>query len=273
MADNGPVGRGRLEGRHIVVVGAGAQVFPGAEEKMSNGRAMALLAAREGAAVACVDIDAAAAQATADMIAEEGGTAHVVQADVGDPADCERLVAESRAALGAIDGLVLNVGVIGPLSLAMTDAEAWDRIQRLNLRSHFLVARSALPVLEDDASVVFSGSVAGLRPGSFQPAYDAAKAGQMALQRHVAQEGSFRRIRANSVVFGLVDTPLGAATSANLPIRVEIPIPLGRQGTAWDMASSVIFLLSDEASYITGQALVVDGGLTVLAPLPRTADA
>ncbi|MFJ6897488.1 SDR family NAD(P)-dependent oxidoreductase [Streptomyces hokutonensis] len=260
-------GLGRLRDRRIVVVGAGAQVFPGAERKTGIGRATALVAAREGAEVVCVDIDEDAAKKTVDMVLAEGGRAHALQVDVRDATACERLVADSLSLLGAIDGLVLNVGIIGPVTLEHTDADAWDRVLETNVHSHFLISRAALPVLSDGASVVYSSSISGLRPGSFKPAYDTSKAAVMALSRHVAQEGARRHIRANSVSFGLVDTPLSAQSSSLNRSLFEAPIPLGRLGTPWEMAASVLFLLSDEASYITGQNLVVDGGLTVLAPL------
>jgi NAD(P)-dependent dehydrogenase (short-subunit alcohol dehydrogenase family) len=119
----------------------------------------------------------------------------------------------------------------------------------------------------DGGSIVFIGSVAGLRPGTFSPSYDASKAGLIGLCRHVAMEGARRGVRANVVAPGLMDTPMGRRVTGARPQRDRIRIPLGRQGTAWEVASATMFLLSDEASYITAQVLAVDGGLSSL-PAP-----
>lgn len=258
-------GRGRLRGRRVIVVGAGTRPSDDPEAPIGNGRAIAILCAREGAAVACVDHDELALHGTMSRIAEEGGVAHPVVADVTSEDDCARLVEESSHAFGGVDGLVLNVGgAWGGPRLEGTSAEAWDRTFALNLRSHFLVARAALHELSPAASIVFISSVAGLRPGSQMPAYDSSKAGMVGLCRHVALEGARRHIRANVVAPGLIDTPLGRTASRGRPSRDRTPVPLGRQGTAWEIAHATLWLLSDEASYVTGQTLAVDGGLVLI---------
>ena len=124
------------------------------------------------------------------------------------------------------------------------------------------MTQAAFAAAEDLASVVFVSSVAGLKPGSRIPAYDASKAGLFGLSRQVAREGASRGIRANVVVPGLIDTPLGRAASAGRSSRAATPVPLRRQGTGWEVAYAALFLMSDESSYVTAQTLVVDGGLT-----------
>jgi len=263
-ATGGTPGRGRLVGRRVLVVGAGSQPCDDADAPVGNGRAIAVLCAREGAGVACADRDEAAARDTAQRISGEGNRASVVIADVTDAAACARVVADAERSLGGLDGVVVNVGIGYGRGLEGTDADAWDLTFAINLRAHFLVARAALPRLQAGGSIVFVSSIAGLKPGTGIPAYDASKAGLAGLCRHVAFEGGRRAIRANLVVPGLIDTPLGRVASRGRPSRATTTVPLGRQGTAWEVAYATVFLLGGESSYITGQQIVVDGGLSAL---------
>jgi NAD(P)-dependent dehydrogenase (short-subunit alcohol dehydrogenase family) len=251
----------RLAGRRILVVGAGTRPSPEEDAPPGNGRAIAKLAAREGAAVACADADQAAAEETARLVELEGGKATVIVGDVSEPAVCRAFVDETVNAFGGLDGLVLNVGIAAGFRLEGTTAEQWDHAFAVNLRAHFLICQAALPVMERGA-IVFIASVAGISAGSQIPAYDSSKAGIFGLCRHVAMEGARKGVRANVVAPGLIDTPLGRLATAGRPNRAKTPVPLGRQGTAEEVAAPVIFLLSDEASYITGQILAVDGGLS-----------
>lgn len=257
-------GRGRLEGRRILIVGGGQRTFDAQTDPIGNGRAMALLCAREGAHVAVADYNLASAQDTVDLIRGEGGRSFAVEADIRSEDQVRRMIDETIDGLGGLDGLVLNVGTFGQTGLRTFDLAEWDNILNTNLRGPMLCCRHALDCMADDSSIVFISSVAAKKAGSQLVPYDASKAGLAGLARHVALEGLRRGIRVNTVMPGLVDTPNGRITTAGRPERGNAKGPFGRQATGWEIAYAVLFFLSDESVFVHAQTLAVDSGVTGL---------
>jgi NAD(P)-dependent dehydrogenase (short-subunit alcohol dehydrogenase family) len=251
----------RLDGRRLLVVGGGQDDHGIEDAPVGNGRAICLLAAREGASVAVADLDPARAEATARLIQDEGATATSVAGDAASEIELDAVFSRASEALGGLDALVMNVGIGAGLGFQGTSAADWDRVLAVNLRSHFLGCKLALARFGEGGSVLLVGSLAG-RESMPIPAYAASKAALEAVCRNAAVEGA-PGMRVNLLVPGLVDTALGRMASRLNPGRAEVRIPARRQGSAWEIARCACFLLSDEASYVTGAALVVDGGLSV----------
>jgi NAD(P)-dependent dehydrogenase (short-subunit alcohol dehydrogenase family) len=261
---------GRLEGKAAVVVGAGQT--PG--ETVGNGRAMALLFAREGASVLCVDRVAERAEETAAMVVEEGGTAFAIAADIAKGADCARLVEEAKARLGGLDVLINNVGIGGGDGPAhRLEEAAFDRILAVNLKGMWLTIKAALPVMRDGGggSIVNISSLAA-RAGGIQLAYEVSKAGVNRLTTSVAQSNARYGVRCNAIMMGYMDTPMAVSgiaqasgrSTAEVRAERDARVPLGgKMGTGWDTAYAALFLASDEASFISGAILPVDGAMGV----------
>lgn len=258
----GPRVAQRLAGRRLLVIGAGQQTYGLPDPPKGIGGAICELASLEGAVVAVADIDADAAQVTVDRIARAGGIAHALRGDASDPDDATRLIEEAAGVLGGLDALALNTGIATGNRLAGTTPDDWDRTMAVNVRAHFLALRAALDILVPGSAVTITSSTAARAvTTSDLPAYITSKAALDGLARAAAKEYAARRIRVNVVMPGLIDTSLGRLASLIKPDRDTTPIPLGRQGTAWDVAEAHVFLLSHASAYITGITLPVDGGL------------
>ena len=264
-------GRGRMAGRRIQVVGAGQR--PGPEQDVvGNGRAISLLLAREGAAVACADMNTASAEETVLSIIAAGGTAHALTANIEDLNDIRHMFAQAAEALGGLDGMVVNVGIIQGTPMEDLTPEIWDHEYRINVRGPMLCCQAALQAMVPGSSIVLISSVASIRSSSRSPAYETSKAALNALARTVATSGEAKGIRCNVVAPGAIDTPLGRSEARRNPNRVRT-YPFGRQGTAWEVANATLFLLSNESSYVNSQLLLVDGGLIsgILRAAPTSA--
>ncbi|MBU6497018.1 MAG: SDR family oxidoreductase [Rhodospirillales bacterium] len=260
----------RLKGRIALVIGAGSS-GPG----WGNGKAAAVQYAREGAGVVAVDLRGEAAEETASIIRGEGGEALALTGDVTNAADVERIVGETLARFGAIDILHNNVGITDMGDLATVTEEAWHRVMDVNLTSVFLTCRAVVPVMQRQhrGAIVNISSLAGAVINAYPYfSYYASKAGLNHFTRALAVRHAKDGIRANVVMPGVMNTPLihsqisgqYADTAAMLAAR-DAMSPMGRMGDAWDVARAAAFLASDDASYITGVCLPVDGGLACLA--------
>ncbi|MEW6185783.1 MAG: SDR family NAD(P)-dependent oxidoreductase [Thermodesulfobacteriota bacterium] len=257
----------RLEGKVAIVTGAGQT--PG--DTIGNGRAMAVLFARAGARVLLVDRRLDSAEETKAIIEKEGGKAEAFEADVTKSDDCRRIAEKCAETFGRIDILVNNVGIggqdYGPVKL---QEEIWDRIYNTNVKSAYLMCKFVLPVMEkqESGSILNISSVAAVANTSML-AYKTSKAAMNALTHSVAMKYAKKGIRVNAIMPGLMKTPMAIeGISANRGINKEelikmrdSRVPLkGGMGSGWDIAYAALFLVSDEAKFITSVILPVDGG-------------
>jgi NAD(P)-dependent dehydrogenase (short-subunit alcohol dehydrogenase family) len=257
---------GSFDGKVVVITGGALGI----------GRATALAFGREGARVTIADIDEQAGRATLQEIESAGGTGHMVVADVARADACRQVIDETVARFGGLDVLFNNVGIqpqASYLRLEDTPEEMWDRILDVNLKSYFLMSKYALPALHRRGGgvIINTASVQGLQSQKGVGAYAASKGGVLSLTRQMAVEYAADGIRVLAVCPGTIDTEMVRASAAREPDGGEAALarygrshPIGRIGTGQDIANVVLFLASDNASFMTGEYVCVDGGYMAL---------
>lgn len=260
--------RGRLQDKVAIVVGAGQS--PG--ETIGNGRATALLFAREGAKLFLVDIDGPSIEETRRMIAGEGGIANVFEADITREDQCKAFARECLRIYGRIDILHNSAGINGgDNEITLLSEQAWDRIMGINLKGMFFCCKHVLPAMQRQSAgaIVNVSSTGALWSGEPYVAYNTSKAGVNGLTKAMVIDCARHGVRVNAIMPGLINTPMGVDAQAleknldrnDLVRSRNEAIPLcGKMGEAWDVAHAALFLASDEARFITGAILPVDGG-------------
>ncbi|MBV9894937.1 MAG: glucose 1-dehydrogenase [Chloroflexi bacterium] len=260
----------RLAGKVAIVSGAGSRA-PG----VGNGRATAILFAREGAHVVLVDRVAEWAEQTLGMIADEHGDAYVVEADITTAADCQRVVDETVKRYGRIDILQNNVGIGGSGTVVDITEDLWDQVMRVNVKGMMLMSRHVIPVMAANGggAITNVSSISSIRPRGLTP-YTTSKGAVNALTIAMAVDHAAQGIRVNAILPGPVYTPMVASSGMTEDQRAARAkaSPLGTEGTPWDVAWAAVFLASPEARWVTGQLLCVDGGVTLMSPARGVGD-
>jgi NAD(P)-dependent dehydrogenase (short-subunit alcohol dehydrogenase family) len=249
----------RLKDKVAIITGAGSR-GPG----LGNGKAAAILFAREGARVLCVDAKLENAEETAKLIAQEGGEAVVFAANVTRKAECDAMVKAALDRWGAVDILHNNVGIESRKTLFEVTEEEWDQVMSVDLKSMLLATQAAARPMVDRGrgAIICVSSVAAMR-GHGRTAYAAAKAGVIGFVRTCAAQLGPKGVRVNAIAPGMVWTPMVESVGPELREERRKASPLGTEGEGWDVGWAAVFLASDEARWVTGQTLVVDGGLTI----------
>lgn len=258
----------RLQDRVAIVTGAGSIA-----EGWGNGKATAVTFAREGAKIIAMDANADAAEETRRIITSAGGECTCFVGDVSKAADVKRLMECTLDVYGRLDILHNNVGINRPGPTVNATEEEWNLVMDVNLKSMFLTCKMALPIMEKTGrgAIVNISSVAAIRFARIPYIlYSTTKAAIVALTRTIAIEYASRGVRANTILPGLLDTPMVFATLGSSYARSEeeiirersAQVPMGRMGSAWDVAKAAAFLVSDDAGFITGAELVIDGGMS-----------
>ena len=261
---------GRLAGRVVLVIGGGADGPPGPEETLpiGNGRAIAMQCAREGASVMVADLSLKSAEDTAKAIRDEGGTAAAVACDLMKSAQSLAAVEAAVAQFGALHGLVNNAALADMTDVLVTEEAEFQRILALNVQGYFLSMKHAIPHIAraGGGAVVNVSSLAARRtgPGS-GVAYDTSKAALTGLTQNTAVASAAANVRVNNLLPGIINSTILRRMSAGHPgIDFAARIPMKRMGTPWEVAKVAAFLLSDDASYVTGVDLLVDGAAALL---------
>ena len=270
---------GRLDNKVAIVSGAGS-IGPG----WGNGKAAACLFAREGAKVLALELNKAAAEETCHLITESGGVAEPMAADVTRAVEVETAVDRCIELFGCIDVLHNNVGIFDAGSLEQTRLATWQRVMGVNLESVFLTCKNVIPhmIRRKGGSIVNISSISGFYYlGAPYLAYNTSKGAIVSFTRNLAAHYARDGIRANCILPGMIDTPMAKDAVIKMSGKAEAEldfeainkarnakVPLGRVGSAWDVAKAALFLASDDSAYITGTELIVDGGLSCTS-LPR----
>ncbi|MFQ5996238.1 MAG: SDR family NAD(P)-dependent oxidoreductase [Dehalococcoidales bacterium] len=258
----------RVQGKVALVAGAGTIGPPGG--KLGNGRAAAILLAKEGARVVAADISLEAAEETVAKIKDKGGDAIAIQGDVSREADAKRMVEMTLSHYGKLDILDNNVGIYLERDIVDMSVEEWDHMMAVNVKGIFLVSKYAIKAMMNSGggAIVNLATIWALQPRPGSSAYNTSKAAVIGLTKCMAVEYAPYGIRVNCVIPAVIDTPLfdTVATPEGKKKRIG-RIPLGRMGLAEEVAKIVLFFASDDSSYTTGETVLVDGGM--FAGYPR----